>query len=105
MVELEAIACDTGDSLAKAQAEATAKEAVLRALHKAASSLRTKLGESLVSLQRFDVPVEATTSSLEALKNFSMGITLAHEEGDAPSIPFLKTGLEFDPVSRWLTHP
>jgi serine/threonine protein kinase/tetratricopeptide (TPR) repeat protein len=97
VVELEAIACDTGDSLAKTQAEATAKEAVLRALHKAASSLRTKLGESLVSLQRFDVPVEATTSSLEALKNFSMGVTLAHEEGDAPSIPFLKRAIELDP--------
>ena len=98
VVELEAIACDTGDSLAKTQAEATAKEAVLRALHKAASSLRTKLGESLVSLQKYDVPVEATTSSLEALKNYSMGIAVGHEKGDAPSIPFLKRAIELDPA-------
>jgi serine/threonine protein kinase/tetratricopeptide (TPR) repeat protein len=97
VVELEAVACDTGDSLAKAQAEATAKEAILRALHKAASSLRTKLGESLVSLQKFDVPNEATTSSLEALKNYSMGIAVGHEKGDAPSIPFLKRAIELDP--------
>ncbi|MGA7927234.1 MAG: protein kinase [Candidatus Sulfotelmatobacter sp.] len=97
VVELEAIACDTGDSLAESQAEATAKEAVLKALHKAASSLRTKLGESLVSLQKFDVPIEATTTSLEALKNYSMGITVAHGKGDAPSIPFLRRAIEFDP--------
>ena len=56
-----------------------------------------KLGESLPSVQKFDVPIEATTSSLEALKNYSMGVTIGREKGDAPSIPFLKRAIELDP--------
>ena len=48
-------------------------------------------------MQKFDVPIEATTSSLEALKNYSMGITIGREKGDAPSIPFLKRAIELDP--------
>jgi hypothetical protein len=48
-------------------------------------------------VQKFDVPIEATTSSLEALKNYSMGITVGHEKGDAPSMPFLKRAIELDP--------
>jgi len=47
-------------------------------------------------VQKFDVPIEATTSSLEALKNYSMGITIRREKGDAPSIPFLKRAIELD---------
>ena len=97
VVELEAIACGTGDSLAKAQAEATAKKDVLMALHKAAFSLRVKLGESLVSLQKFDVPVEATTSSLEGLKSYSMGILVQKTEGDAQAVPHLRRAIELDP--------
>src|ERR1019366_4708805 len=97
LIDLNAIACSTGDTLAKEQAEATSKEDVLKALSRASSSLRAKLGESLPSVQKFDVPIEATTFSLEALKNYSMGITTGHEEGDAPSIPFFKRAIEIDP--------
>ncbi len=97
LIDLNAIACSTGDTLAKEQAEATSKEDVLKALSRASSSLRAKLGESLPSVQKFDVPIEATTSSLEALKNYSMGITTGHEEGDAPSIPFFRRAIEVDP--------
>ena len=70
---------------------------MLKALSKAAASLRAKLGESLASIQKFDVPVEATTTSLEALKAFSMGITTGRTKGDAASIPFMKRALELDP--------
>jgi len=97
LVDLNAVACNTGDTLAKEQAEATSKEDVLKALSRASSSLRTRLGESLPSVQKFEVPVEATTPSLEALKNYSMGITIGREKGDAPSIPFLKRAIELDP--------
>jgi len=97
LVDLNATACSTGDSLAKEQAEASSKEDVLKALSKASSSLRTKLGESLPSVQKFDVPVEATTSSLEALKNYSLGITIGREKGDTAAIPFLKRAVELDP--------
>jgi len=77
--------------------EASSKPDVLKALHQVASALRAKLGESLPSVQKFDVPIEATTSSLEALKNYSMGDTILREKGEAPSIPFLKRAIELDP--------
>jgi len=97
IVGLDAVACNTGDSLAKEQAEAASKEGVLKALGTAATSLRGKLGESLASVQKFDVPVEATTPSLEALKAYSMGITTGRTKGYAEAIPFMKRALELDP--------
>jgi eukaryotic-like serine/threonine-protein kinase len=97
LIDLNAVECSTGDTLAKQQAEAKSKEDVLTALCRASSSLRSKLGESLASVQKFDVPVEATTTSLEALKNYSMAITIGREKGDAPGIPFLKQAIELDP--------
>ena len=97
LIAVNAAACSSGDTLAKEQVEAASKEDVLKALSRAASSLRAKLGESLPSVQKFDVPIEATTSSLEALKNYSMSITVGNEKGDAPSIPFLKRAIELDP--------
>ena len=97
LIELNAVECSTGDTLASQQAEAKSKEDVLTALCRASSGFRRKLGESLASVQKFEVPVEATTSSLEALKNYSMGIKIGHEKGEAPSIPFLKRAIELDP--------
>jgi serine/threonine protein kinase/tetratricopeptide (TPR) repeat protein len=97
VVGLEAVACSTGDTLAKEQAEAASKEGVLKALGTAATSLRARLGESLASVQKFDVPVEATTPSLEALKAYSMGITTGRTKGNAEAIPFMKRALELDP--------
>ena len=97
VVGIDAVGCSTGDTLAKEQEEAATKEDVLKALSKAASSLRGKLGESLASIQKFDVPVEATTPSLEALKAYSMGITTGRTKGDAAAIPFMKRALELDP--------
>ncbi len=97
VVGLEAVACSSGDTLAKEQAESASKEGVLKALGTAASSLRAKLGESLASVQKFDVPVEATTPSLEALKAYSMGITTGRTKGNAEAIPFMKRALELDP--------
>ncbi len=97
VVGIDAVGCSSGDTLAKEQEEAATKEDVLKALSTAAASLRGKLGESLASIQKFDVPVEATTTSLEALKAFSMGITTQLTKGDAASIPFMKRALELDP--------
>jgi len=97
LVDLDAVACSNGDTLAKEQFEATSKEDVLKALSRAAANLRTKLGESLPSVQKFDVPIEATTNSLEALKNYSMGAKVGSEKGNAPSIPFLTRAIELDP--------
>jgi len=97
LVGIDAIGCNTGDTLAKEQEEATSKDDVLRALSKASTALRTRLGESLATVQKFDVPVEATTSSLEALKAFSMGITTFRNRGNSEAIPFFKRAIELDP--------
>ena len=71
---LKAVNCQSGDTLAQEQVTAAVKEKVLDALGEAASKLRGELGESLATVQKFDVPLEqATTSSLEALKAYSRG--------------------------------
>jgi len=97
VIGVDAVGCSNGDTLAKEQEEAASKQDVLKALGRAVTSLRAKLGESLASIQKFDVPVEATTASLEALKAFSLGITTFRSKGDAASIPFYKRALELDP--------
>ena len=74
MLGLKAVNCQSGDTLAQEQVTAAAKEKVLDALGEAASKLRGELGESLATVQKFDVPlVQATTSSFEALKAYSHG--------------------------------
>ena len=70
---LKAVNCQTGEVLAQEQVTAPAKEKVLDALGGAAGEIRRSLGESLVTVKKFDVPLEqATTSSLEALKEYSL---------------------------------
>ena len=64
VVDVNAVNCQTGDSLAREQVQADKKEQVLGAVGKAASSLRGKLGESLASVQKFDAPVEEATTCL-----------------------------------------
>jgi tetratricopeptide (TPR) repeat protein len=98
VIGIDAVGCSNGDTLAKEQEEAASKQDVLKALSKAAASLREKFGESLASVQKFDVPVEATTPSLEALKAYSMGITTGRTKGDAEAIPFMKRAIELDPT-------
>jgi eukaryotic-like serine/threonine-protein kinase len=97
VIGIDAIGCSTGDTLAREQEQAAGKQDILKALNSAASKLRTQLGESLASVQRFDVPVEATTPSLEALKAFSMGISTYRAKGNAEAIPFYKRAIELDP--------
>jgi serine/threonine protein kinase/tetratricopeptide (TPR) repeat protein len=98
VVSLEAMNCSTGASLVRAGAEASGKDKVLQALGGAALEVRGKLGESLSSIQKFDAPLEqATTSSLEALKAFSLGFKAVDEKGSAAGIPFFKRAIELDP--------
>jgi eukaryotic-like serine/threonine-protein kinase len=97
VIGIDAIGCSTGDTLAKEQEQAANKQDVLKALNAAAAKLRTQLGESLASVQKFDVPVEATTPSLEALKAFSLGISTYRAKGNAEAVPFYKRAIELDP--------
>ena len=98
VITLEAVNARAGDSIAREQAEAENKEQVLKALGKAASQLREKLGESLTSIKKFDAQIEqATTSSQEALKAFSEGNEQRLTGHDLEAIPFYKRAIELDP--------
>jgi tetratricopeptide (TPR) repeat protein len=94
---LKSVNCQTGDTLAQEQATAASKEKILDVLGKAASRLRGQMGESLATLQRFDVPLEdATTPSLEALKAYSLGRKADNERGHA-GLPYDQRAIELDP--------
>lgn len=96
-ISIAAANCQTGDLLAQEQTEATNKEEVLAALGKAATQLGERLGESLGSIQKFNTPIEqATTSSLEALKAYSVGFNLQVSAGDAEALPSYKRAVELD---------
>jgi class 3 adenylate cyclase/tetratricopeptide (TPR) repeat protein len=98
VIGLKAVNCNTGDVLGGAQEQASSKEAVLKALDNAAISLRSKLGESLSSVQKYATPVEeATTPSLEALKAFSLGRKMVFAKGNTAALPFYKRAVELDP--------
>jgi len=95
---LTAVNCQSGDTLAEEQVTAASKEKVLDALGQAASKLRGELGESLASVHKFDVPLaQATTSSLEALKAFSLAARVQAEKGDAAALPYNQRAIELDP--------
>jgi len=98
VVGLKAVNCLTGDTLAQEQATAAGKEKVLDALGEAATKLRSELGESLASVQRFDAPLaQETTPSLEALRAYSLGRKAESEKGSAAALPFFQRALELDP--------
>jgi serine/threonine protein kinase/tetratricopeptide (TPR) repeat protein len=98
VIGLQALNCASGDTLAREQATAAGKEQVLPALGQVASKLRNEVGESLSSVQKFDVPLEqATTNSLEALKSYTRSIKTQREKGDVEAIPFHKRAIELDP--------
>jgi eukaryotic-like serine/threonine-protein kinase len=96
-VGLEAVNCQTGEALARQQARAGSKEEVLNALDQAATKLRGELGESLVSIKKYDVPLyQVTTSSLEALKAYCMGTKATNEQGFSADIPYQKRAIDLD---------
>jgi tetratricopeptide (TPR) repeat protein len=98
VIGLTAVGCSTGTLLAVEQEHAANKEDALKALGKAASHLRGKLGESLSSVQKFDAPIEeATTPSLDALKAYSLGRKALSEKGNLAAIPFYERAIELDP--------
>jgi tetratricopeptide (TPR) repeat protein/class 3 adenylate cyclase len=96
---LKAVNCQNGETLAETQVTAPSKEKVLDALGNGASTLREELGESLATVQKLDVPLaQATTSSLEALKAYSLGVKAFNEKGsDAAELPYDQRAIELDP--------
>jgi len=98
VLTLNATECETGESLARAQREATSKERVLTELGTISSEIRTSLGESLPSIQRFGVPIEqATTPSLAALKAYALGLEERRKGRELESVAFFNQALAIDP--------
>lgn len=97
VITLEAINARSGDVVAREMAEAENKEKILSELGKVASRLREKLGESLPSIQKFDAPLELTTSSLEALHAFSLGREQSFRGHYLRAISFHRRAVELDP--------
>jgi tetratricopeptide (TPR) repeat protein len=95
---LRARNCRTGDTLAEEQAQALRKEDVLNVLSQVAGKLRTRLGESLTTVQKHNIPLpEATTSSLEALHAYAQAVRAEFSSGSAAALPLMKRALEIDP--------
>jgi eukaryotic-like serine/threonine-protein kinase len=97
-ITLDAVNVGSGDSLARQQAQADRKEDVLNVLHGAATKMRSELGESLASVQKFDKPLsEATTSSLEALEALTMGDDKHWHGDETGALPHYQRAVELDP--------
>jgi tetratricopeptide (TPR) repeat protein/class 3 adenylate cyclase len=95
---LKAVNCRSGDTLAEEQVTAASKEKVLDTLGQAASKLRGELGESLATVQKLDVPLEqATTSSLEALKAYSLAVKASNQKGNAAALSYDQRAIQLDP--------
>lgn len=98
VLALNVVNCRSGDELAQEQATANGKEKVLDALGTAASQLRNKLGESLASVQKLDVPLaDATTTSLEALQAFTAGDAARRTQRPSAALPHDHRAIELDP--------
>lgn len=97
-ITLEATNTSTGESLGRQQVQAGRKEDVLNALHGAASKLRGQLGESLATVQKYDMSLsQATTSSLDALKALSMGDSKHNAGDELGAVPIYQHAIDLDP--------
>ena len=99
VIDVNAVNCQTGDTLAQEQVTANGKENVLKALGESSTKIREKLGESLKTVQKLDTPIEeATTPSLEALQAYSLGRkTLQNNADFTAAIPLFERSIQLDP--------
>ncbi len=98
LLTLKAINCSTGETLASTEAEAGDKNAVLDALGKIATETRSKLGESLASVEKYDVPQpNVTTPSLEALRAYALARQALYSNRAAEAVPLYKRAISQDP--------
>jgi eukaryotic-like serine/threonine-protein kinase len=92
---LRATDCTTGDILADEQAQAPRKEEVLSALSHMATRFRTRVGESLTTVEKHSRPLaEATTASLDALKAYSAAV---NEFAQSQRLALLQRAVALDP--------
>jgi len=97
LLTLKAVNCESGKTLASSEAQASDKNHILEALGKVASEIRTELGESLSTVQKFDTPLEqATTPSLDALKAYSLGRKAMVDSEWAAAVAFFQRAIRLD---------
>ena len=95
---LSARNCRSGDVLDEEQVQAAKKEDVLNALSQIATKFRTRVGESLATVEKHSTPLaEATTASLDALQAYSTALKVFSSGGDVPALPFFRRAVEIDP--------
>jgi DNA-binding winged helix-turn-helix (wHTH) protein/Flp pilus assembly protein TadD len=99
LLNLEALNCQSGETFASQQVSSGSREGVLDGLTQSATKMRLQLGESLASIGKFDRPLrEVTTSSLEALKAFTLGAQMIREGRDeSAAAALLQRAIELDP--------
>ncbi len=98
LVQVKVWKCGSGRLLATQDNYASAQETVLTALNVVTEKLRRQLGEPETSLRRFNVPVtQATTSSLAALKAFTMGEESRRRGQISDAIPYYELAIKLDP--------
>ncbi len=105
VVTLQAINAQSEDALARAQAEAGSKEQILKSLQQAASTLREKLGDTAPSMEKTAIPLQAaTTSSLDALKEYSLGDAAFARYNQQGALPHFQKAVELDPdfATAWV---
>jgi eukaryotic-like serine/threonine-protein kinase len=96
VVLLQAVNCQTGEATGTQEAEAESREGVLRSLGEAATKLRSRLGESLATIRKYNAPAEATTASLDALQAYSFAIAAKYTEGDKRAVPLFQRAIDLD---------
>jgi DNA-binding winged helix-turn-helix (wHTH) protein/TolA-binding protein len=97
-VSLTAWSCRDSKLLATEKADANPQSNLLSALDLAAVQLRRRLGESNRSLVEFNVPsMQATTSSLAALKAFSLGEEKRFHGLKTEALTAYKLAVDLDP--------
>jgi tetratricopeptide (TPR) repeat protein len=99
VIGLKAVDCQRGEVLAETQEQAAGKETVLKTLDTAAVRLRSKLGESLTSVQKYATPLdEATTASLQALQAYTLALKALQEKDDNPAtVAWAQRAIHLDP--------
>jgi serine/threonine protein kinase/tetratricopeptide (TPR) repeat protein len=98
VIDLKAMDCGGNQAIAEIRQQVTDKQSVLPALDKATKQLRSRLGESLGSIDKYAAPLqEATTPSLDALRAYSLGWKTHRTKGGPAAIPFYQRAVELDP--------
>jgi eukaryotic-like serine/threonine-protein kinase len=97
-LEIRALDCGSGETLAKEGSYIGARNQVVHELGVTAARLRKKLGEPAASLAEFNQPLEkATSASLEALQTGAEGTKLFLAGDPQAALPLYERGIELDP--------